>query len=351
MRSSPRTSSPTGRMRTLILGVGLQAIEENPRRTAPGRCAQHRSDDGGKLLPKRSVARHPEARERLQQRNRVGVRRERLDDGELGGERIAVLDRVAQRRCRDRQPRGAVAAGGGRTQEGLHVDRWRPSACRSRCLSRGSAAAASARRDIAAALSASDFVAFSAALRRPSTTGSVNGARGAACALSRARRAAMSSSVALIAWGSTLAGAGRAARSFNCFSNRSQPRAQIRRRIAAAARRTRRRATAIGPRASRRPRRPIAALAWDHDNCCGKNANGGRRSGGGFGSGRGGSSGGSCGGCGAAALRRGGFRRHFRSQAGRSRSAAGAGACPENPEDLLRSPCGHSKLDPIRALA
>ena len=74
---------------------------------------------------------------------------------------------------------------------------------------------ASARRDIAAALSASDFVAFSAAFNRPSTTGSVTGARGAACALSsRARRAAISS----IAFGSTLAGAGRAARSLNCFS-------------------------------------------------------------------------------------------------------------------------------------
>ena len=67
----------------------------------------------GKLLAERRIARHAGGRERLKQRDRIGVGRERLDDGELGGERIAVLDRVAQRRRRDGEPRGAVAAGGG----------------------------------------------------------------------------------------------------------------------------------------------------------------------------------------------------------------------------------------------
>ena len=79
------------------------------------------------------------------------------------------------------------------------------------------------RRDSAATLSASDFAAFSVEVMRASTTGSVTGARGVATARSRlARRAEISSidlsSAPVIALGSTLAGAGRAARSFNCFS-------------------------------------------------------------------------------------------------------------------------------------
>ena len=153
-------------------------------------------------------------------------------------------------------------------------------------VSRSAASEASARRDIAAALSASDFVAFSAAFNRPSTTGSVTGARGAACALSsRARRAAMIVDRLRIDAG----GRGTCREIVQLLFDRGELRAQIGRGLATA-RRMRRRATTAGPRASRRPRR---RAAWVHGNCSGRKANGRRRSAGGSSSGPGGSRGGS----------------------------------------------------------
>ena len=214
-----------------LLGVGLQPFEKAAVARRLARGAQHRLDDRGELLRQRGVARHAGRGERLERRERRGS----VASG------LTMASSAANGSPRSTASRSAAAATARRTARSLPAPpRARRSAGRSAAADMRSepalavaqtrASRPSLRRDSAATLSASDLAAFSVALRRPSTTGSVTGARGAACALSsRASRAAMSS----IALGSTLAGAGRAARldaSLQLLFDRGKPRAEIDRR-------------------------------------------------------------------------------------------------------------------------
>ena len=200
VRSSPCASSPTGRMRTSFSALACRRSRKPLPRGGLVAGAEHRAHQRGKLLAERGVARHARRRERLELRDSVGVGRQRLDDGKFGGERIAALGRAAQRRRRDREPRRRGRCR--RRPAGrccAHRSSGRRSLSMLALVSRIAASAASARRDKAATLSACDFAAFSLAVSRPSTTGSVTGGRGvAAAASSLASRAAMSSSVFVI---------------------------------------------------------------------------------------------------------------------------------------------------------
>ena len=96
-----------------LLGVGLQASRKPPSRGASSAARSIGRTMAASSWPSAALPGTPDAANGSSSRDRAGIGRQRLDDRKLGGERIAALDRVAQRRRRDREPRRAVAAGGG----------------------------------------------------------------------------------------------------------------------------------------------------------------------------------------------------------------------------------------------
>ena len=116
-----RRSSPGDlvdrRMRTSLSALACSRSRKPPSRGgAAGGAAASAGTSAASSRAERGIARHAGRRERLERRERAGVGGERLDGRKLGGERLAALDRGAQRRGRDREPHRVVVAAGRRLQ-------------------------------------------------------------------------------------------------------------------------------------------------------------------------------------------------------------------------------------------